>query len=68
MTRRIDNLDLAIRRRRAGVEQQQLAVALGVDQAALSRFETNNGKLGRNLSRVDYIAALEKLAGEGARK
>lgn len=65
---RSDNLDLMVKRKRLGLSQDDLAQELGTVQPVISAFERLNAPLPEGRSREDYIAALDKLAAEGARK
>lgn len=59
---RRDQLDLQLRRRRAGIDQISLAAALGVAQGTLSRFETGRrSDLPGGRGRKEYIETLDKL-------
>lgn len=62
-----DNLDLQLLRRRAGVDQIELALYLGVHQGTLSRFETGRiQQLPGGRGRPDYLHALAALEQRGA--
>ena len=50
-------------RQRLGISQQELADALGVSRAALSRWETGD-RAPRGQSRIAYAEALQRLARE----
>lgn len=63
-----DNLDLQLRRRRAGLKQEDLATELGVPQNRVSRFESGSGLLVKHdqenemrRSRRAYREALDRL-------
>lgn len=70
-----DNLDLAIRRKRLGLSQQDIGDMLGgIGFSTVSRFETglidslpprNRGE--RRQTREDYEALLDRLEAEAAR-
>ena len=63
-----DNLDLAVRRKRLGLTQQQLADKLGIaNGSALSRFETLDVPLPHGIKRADVEHALFE-AEKAARK
>lgn len=62
-----DNLDLQLIRRRAGVDQIDLALYMGVHQGTLSRFETGRiQRLPGDRGRSDYLQALAALEQRGA--
>jgi transcriptional regulator with XRE-family HTH domain len=50
-------------RTRAGLTQAELAVVLGVDRVAVSRYESG-GRTPRGAVRERYVAALARLAAE----
>ena len=57
-----DNLDLQLLRRRASIEQEQLAQELGVHPGTLSRFETGKRTdLPGGRGREEYLAELDRL-------
>ena len=62
-----DNFDLQLLRKRAGVEQEELALALGVHPGTLSRFETGKRTdLPGGRGRGEYAEALDRLSAEKA--
>ena len=62
-----DNLDLAVRRKRVGLHQRDIAKALGLRRkAAISEFELRGWPLPRGLTRDDYEQVLEEAERRGA--
>lgn len=56
-----DNLDLAVRRKRLGLTQQQVADELGITSGtAISRFETLDMPLPHGKTRANYVKFLDK--------
>lgn len=57
-----DNLDLAVRRKRLRLTQQDVAVRLGITNgSSISRFETMASRLPAGKKREDYEALLDRL-------
>lgn len=55
-----DNLDLAVRRKRLGLTQTEVAGLIGItDHSAVSRFERKGERLPHGRTRMDVISALD---------
>lgn len=62
-SKRADNLDLQLRRRRLGIHQDKLAAELDVHSTTLSRFETGKrADLPGGRGRAEVTAAIDRLA------
>ena len=66
MARRLDNYDLATKRKRARATQYEIAERLGCSQGSISNFEAWARPLPNRLTRQDYEQALEAIVAERA--